>query len=192
MVLRIRGSGEASASLSAGTHLMAFGRFIFSEFPSESDSLSGICLQRAFTSASGTFSTRATSLMAFFVAIVPYVMICATLSWPYLSSTHSNTLPRPSSSKSVSISGSDIRSGLRKRSNSRSYFIGSILVMPRQYATTDPAADPRPGPTITPNSSRAELMKSCTMRKYPGNPIVFMICSSNFTRSCTSFDNGSP
>ena len=29
----------------------------------------------------------------------------------------------------------------------------------------DPEAQTRPGPTITPSSSRAELMKSCTMRK---------------------------
>ena len=34
--------------------------------------------------------------------------------------------------KSMSISGSEIRSGLRKRSNRRSYLMGSILVMPRQ------------------------------------------------------------
>ena len=32
----------------------------------------------------------------------------------------------------IYISGSEIRSGLRKRSNSKSYFSGSILVMPRQ------------------------------------------------------------
>ena len=50
----------------------------------------------------------------------------------YLSITHFRTFPRPSSSKSVSISGSEIRSGFRKRSNSRSYFRGSIFVIPRQ------------------------------------------------------------
>ena len=32
-------------------------------------------------------------------------------------------------------------------------------------ATTEPAAEPRPGPTITPSSSRAALMKSLTIRK---------------------------
>ena len=188
MVLLICGSALASASRSSGTAFMALGRFIF--IPS--GRRSGIALHRRFDMSSGSFSTRATSFMEFLVAIVPYVMMCATLSCPYLSSTHSSTRPLPSSSKSVSISGKDIRSGFRKRSNSRSYFIGSILVMPRQYATTDPAAEPRPGPTSTPSSLRAALMKSCTMRKYPGKPIVFMMWSSNFTLSATSSGIGSP
>jgi hypothetical protein len=39
-----------------------------------------------------------------------------------------------------------------------------MSVMPRQYATSDPAAEPRPGPTLTP-SRRAKSMKSATMRK---------------------------
>ena len=43
--------------------------------------------------------------------------------------------------------------------------MGSIFVMPKQYATAEPAAEPRPGPTDTPSSSRAARMKSCTMRK---------------------------
>ena len=62
--------------------------------------------------------------------------------------------------------------------------------MPKQYATTDPAAEPRPGPTITPSSSRAELIKSWTIRKYPGNPMVFMICSSKRILSSTSLVSG--
>ena len=37
--------------------------------------------------------------------------------------------------------------------------MGSTLVMPMQYATAEPAADPRPGPTETP-ISRAALQKS--------------------------------
>ena len=89
-------------------------------------------IYRALEMARGNFSTRATSLMEFFVAIEAYVMIWAQFSWPYLSITHFNTFPRPSSSKSVSISGSEIRSGFRKRSNSRSYFNGSIFVIPKQ------------------------------------------------------------
>ena len=45
--------------------------------------------------------------------------------------------------------------------------IGSILVIPKQYATTEPAADPLPGPTDTPIFFDAE-MKSWTIKKYPG------------------------
>ncbi|CCY64957.1 uncharacterized protein BN467_01693 [Prevotella sp. CAG:1124] len=128
MVSCRRGSVDASASRSSLTHLMAFVRFIFRP----SGSLSGMALHSLFDSSRGSFSTRATSLMASLVAIVPYVMMCATLSAPYFWVTQSSTFPRPSSSKSVSISGSEIRSGLRNRSNSRSYFMGSIFVMPRQ------------------------------------------------------------
>ncbi len=36
--------------------------------------------------------------------------------------------------------------------------------MRRQYATSEPAAEPRPGPTETP-SARAKRMKSQTIRK---------------------------
>ena len=128
MVLDRALSLEASASRNSCTYLRALGRLIFAP----SGSRSGMALQRALEIARGTFSTRATSLMEFFVAIVAYVMIWAQFSWPYLSSTHFRTRPRPSSSKSVSISGSEIRSGLRKRSNSKSYFRGSIFVMPKQ------------------------------------------------------------
>ena len=52
--------------------------------------------------------------------IVPKVMIWATFSRPYLRVTYSMTSPRRSSQKSMSISGSDTRSGFRKRSKSRS------------------------------------------------------------------------
>ena len=45
--------------------------------------------------------------------------------------------------------------------------MGSTLVMPTQYATAEPAAEPRPGPTLTP-ISRAAVVKSCTIKKYPG------------------------
>ena len=66
MVLRSRSSSDTSASRSSGTHLIALGRFIFRP----SGKRSGICLHRWFTTSSGTFSTRATSLMEFLVAIV--------------------------------------------------------------------------------------------------------------------------
>ena len=67
-------------------------------------------------------------------------------------------------SKSISISGILILSGLRNLSKSRSYFIGSIFVIHKQYATTDPAADPLPGPTDT-FISLAFLIKSSTIKK---------------------------
>ena len=67
MVFAICGLALASASRSSGTHLMALVRFIF--IPS--GSLSGIALQRRLDMSSGSFSTRATSLIEFFVAIVP-------------------------------------------------------------------------------------------------------------------------
>ena len=65
MVLRSRGSTEASASRSSGVYLMALVRFIFAP----SGRRSGMALQRALALSSGNFSTRATSLMEFFVAI---------------------------------------------------------------------------------------------------------------------------
>ncbi len=93
---------------------MAFGRLSFL-----SGILSGTSLHRRSDSLKGSFCTRATSLMAILVAIVPYVMMCATFSCPYFSVTQRSTSPRPSSSKSTSISGKEIRSGFRKRSNSK-------------------------------------------------------------------------
>ena len=45
------------------------------------------------------------------------------------------------------------------------------------YDTTDPAAEPRPGPTRMP-CSRANRIRSHTIRKYPANPIFEMIDSS--------------
>ena len=92
-----------------------------------SEETSAACSSGTYAMAFGKFS-----LMASLVAIVPYVMICATFSCPYFSVTQFSTRPRPSSSKSTSISGNEIRSGFRKRSNSRSYLIGSICVIPRQ------------------------------------------------------------
>ena len=64
----------------------------------------------------------------------------------------------------MSMSGIDLRPGLRKRSKSRSYFIGSISVMSSAYAASEPAVEPRPGPTETPFRF-AKLTKSQTIRK---------------------------
>jgi hypothetical protein len=60
------------------------------------------------------------------------------------------TRSRLSMQKSTSKSGMDTRSGFRKRSKRRSYGIGSMSVMRSAYATSEPAPEPRPGPTGTP------------------------------------------
>jgi hypothetical protein len=65
---------------------------------------------------------------------------------------------------SVSMSGIDTRSGFRNRSKSRSYWSGSMSVMRRAQETSEPAAEPRPGPTGI-ELSRACRMKSQTIRK---------------------------
>ncbi len=72
--------------------------------------------------------------------------------------------------KSISISGMLRRSGFKKRSKSRLYRIGSMSVILSVQATSDPAADPRPGPTGIPLSF-AHPIKSLTIKKYVTNPI---------------------
>ena len=72
------------------------------------------------TSAYGMSIARPTSRTTALAFIVPKVMICETFSRPYLRVTYSMTSPRRRSQKSTSISGSETRSGFRKRSNSRS------------------------------------------------------------------------
>ena len=57
---------------------------------------------------------------------------------------------RPSLQKSMSMSGIEMRAGLRNRSKIRSYSRGSTDVMPSAYDTIEPAALPRPGPTGIP------------------------------------------
>ena len=66
--------------------------------------------------------------------------------------------------KSISKSGMEIRSGFKKRSNSNSYFNGSISVIFKAKATKEPAPEPRPGPTGI-SLSLAHWIKSATMRK---------------------------
>ena len=51
------------------------------------------------------------------------------------------------SGKSVSISGIEIRSGFKNLSDNKLYFKGSIEVIPSEYVTKEPAAEPLPGPT---------------------------------------------
>ena len=75
------------------------------------------------------------------------------------------------------MSGSETRSGFRKRSKIKPKSIGSTSVMRMQYATRLPAAEPRPGPTGIP-CSRAWRMKSQTIRKYPGYFIRLIISIS--------------
>ena len=74
------------------------------------------------------------------------------------------TRSRPSTAKSMSMSGIDLRPGFRNRSNIRSYRIGSMSVIASEYATSEPADEPRPGPTETPFRF-AKAMKSQTIRK---------------------------
>ena len=66
IVSRKMGSGDTSAACNSGTYAMALGRFIFL-----SGILSGTSLHKRSDSDNGSFCTRATSLMANFVAIVP-------------------------------------------------------------------------------------------------------------------------
>src|SRR5579872_4052053 len=55
------------------------------------------------------------------------------------------TSPRRRSQKSTSMSGIEMRSGFRKRSNRRSKSTGSTSAIFMHQAATDAAADPRPG-----------------------------------------------
>ena len=84
------------------------------------------------TSGNGTPSARPASRMAARAAIVPNVTICATRSLPYLAVTYAMTSSRRSTQKSVSISGIEMRSGFKKRSNSSRNLSGSRSVMRRQ------------------------------------------------------------
>ena len=95
-------------------------------------SAGGIALATRSASAYGMSITRPTSRTTARAFIVPNVMICATFSRPYFRVTYSMTSPRRRSQKSMSMSGSDTRSGLRKRSKIRSYSIGSTSVIRRQ------------------------------------------------------------
>ena len=81
---------------------------------------SGISLARRSPWPYSWPSTRAASRVAARGNILPKVMICATDSRPYFSTTYCITRSRPRTEKSMSISGIDTRSGLRKRSKSRS------------------------------------------------------------------------
>ena len=82
----------------------------------------------------------------------------------------------------MSMSGIEIRLGFKKRSNSRSYLIGSRSVIRKQYDTALPAAEPRPGPTRMARS-RACLTRSQVMRKYDAKPMSLMTLSSYAIRS---------
>ncbi len=124
----------------------------------------GISLASASVSAGVKPRVRPTSFTAARDFIVPNVTICPTDSLPYFCRTYSMTSPRRSKQKSTSTSGIDTRSGFRKRSKSRSNSSGQTSVMRSAYETSEPAADPRPGPTGIPRS-RAARMKSAVIRK---------------------------
>ena len=73
-------------------------------------------------------------------------MMWATLSG-YFSDKYFKTKSLFSSQKSISKSGIDIRSGLRNLSKIKLNFKGSTSVISKHHATSEPAPDPRPGPT---------------------------------------------
>jgi hypothetical protein len=70
--------------------------------------------------ATGNDSTRATSRTASLGFSCEKVTIWATFSRPYLRVTYSMTSPRRAWQKSMSMSGIEMRSGFRNRSNRRS------------------------------------------------------------------------
>ena len=72
---------------------------------------------------------RATSLTTLLLLSSANVAIWPTLSCPYLFWTYAMTSSRRSMQKSTSKSGMLMRSGLRKRSNSRLCGIGSRSVI---------------------------------------------------------------
>ena len=109
--------------------------------------ISGIALAKRSPKPYGLPSTLTTSRNTALAAIVPRVLICATESLPYLLVTYSSTLSRPSIQKSISKSGLLTLSGFKNLSNRRSYLMGSIAVIPKAYATIEPAPEPLPGPT---------------------------------------------
>jgi hypothetical protein len=66
---------------------------------------------------------------------------------PVFFAPHSRVIsPRRACMKSISISGMETRSGLRKRSKSRSYFTGSISVMRKRICDQTPRRRPAPRP----------------------------------------------
>ena len=79
--------------------------------------------------------------------------------------------------KSMSISGILILSGFKNLSNRSLWRIGSTVVIPKEYETKLPAAEPRPGPTGI-MLSLAYFTKSAVIKKYPANPIFFITFNS--------------
>ena len=107
---------------------------------------------------------RAASLIACLALIRPKVAIWATFSAPYFSVTYLIVSPRRWSSKSMSKSGIEGRSGLRNRSKKSPCSSGSRSVIFNAYATIEPAPEPRPGPIRMPLFFD-HWMKSATTRK---------------------------
>jgi hypothetical protein len=125
---------------------------------------SGTSLASLSASANGISIARAMSRMTPRALSWWKVAICATRSRPYFSWTYLMTSSRRFMQKSTSKSGIEMRSGFRNRSNRSLNSSGSMSVMPIANATSEPAPEPRPGPTGMP-CSLAQLMKSQTMRK---------------------------
>ena len=74
--------------------------------------------------------TRLESFRDCLALMTPYVTTWLMRSAPYFSRTYSMTSSRRRSSKSTSISGMEMRSGLRKRSKMSPWRSGLSSVMP--------------------------------------------------------------
>ncbi len=64
----------------------------------------------------------------------------------------------------MSISGNDFLPVFKNLSKIKPYLIGSMPVMPKQYETIEPAAEPLPAPVLI-DFSLANLIKSPTIKK---------------------------
>ena len=91
----------------------------------------------------------------------------------------------------MSISGIEILSGFKNLSNNRLCSIGSSSVIPREYATILPAAEPLPGPTGM-LCSFAQFIKSQVNKKYAGKPILKITDFSYSYLSTIESGTGSP
>ena len=108
--------------------------------------LSGTQAFSMFTSLRGISRIRPTSAIQFFGLRVPNVTMCPTFSGWYKSWVCLMMSCLKSKSMSTSKSGIETRSGLRNRSKISPNLKGSMSVIPMQYATREPAPEPRPGP----------------------------------------------
>ena len=106
----------------------------------------GIILHNLSTCPYGKPRTLPISLNAILALSFPNVIMCATPPL-YLDFKYLKTKSLFSSQKSISKSGIDILSGFKNLSKISPNSIGSKSVMSKEYATSEPAPEPLPGPT---------------------------------------------